>query len=55
MGQLLLRNVDRYYPDGRAGIGNPMSEAIGMLRYIQDRYGSPERAWAQYGRRHEGY
>lgn len=55
LGQLLLANVDRYYPSGRAGIGNPLEEATGMLRYIADRYGSPDNAWAQYGRRHEGY
>jgi LysM repeat protein len=55
LGQLLLSNVDRYYPNGRAGIGDPMSEATGMLNYIKDRYGSPERAWALYGTRHEGY
>lgn len=55
LGQLLLANVDKYYPSGRAGIGDPLEEATGMLRYIADRYGSPENAWAQYGRRHEGY
>ena len=55
LGQLLLSNVERYYPSGRQGIGNPMEEAVGMMRYIQDRYGSPDAAWAQYGRRHEGY
>lgn len=55
LGQLLLANVDRYYPSGRAGIGDPMEEAVGMLKYIQDRYGTPEAAWAAYGTRHEGY
>lgn len=55
LGQLLLRNVDRYYPNGRAGIGDPVQEAAGMLAYIKDRYGSPERAWALYGKLHEGY
>lgn len=55
LGQLLLSNVERYYPSGRAGIGDPMEEAIGMLRYIKDRYGNPDRAWANYGRFHEGY
>ncbi|MBI4821628.1 MAG: hypothetical protein HY791_35530 [Deltaproteobacteria bacterium] len=55
LGQLLLSNVDRYYPKGRAGIGDALQEAAGMLRYIKDRYSSPERAWAQYGARHEGY
>ncbi|MFO0726569.1 MAG: hypothetical protein U1E65_22475 [Myxococcota bacterium] len=55
LGQLLLSNVDRYYPDGRRGIGDPVQEAAGMLRYIQDRYGNPENAWRLYGRGHEGY
>lgn len=55
LGQLLLKNVDRYYPDGRAGIGDPLNEAIGMLAYIRDRYGDPDQAWAEYGRHHEGY
>jgi|JI10StandDraft_1071094.scaffolds.fasta_scaffold185179_2 hypothetical protein len=55
LGQLLLRNVDAYYPNGRAGIGDPLQEAAGMLRYIKDRYGNPDRAWRQYGKHHEGY
>lgn len=55
LGQLLLANVDRYYPDGRAGIGDPINEAAGMMRYIQDRYGTPENAWRHYNTRHEGY
>ncbi len=55
LGQLLLANVDKYYPSGRAGIGNPVEEAAGMLAYIKDRYGTPDRAWALYGTRHEGY
>ena len=32
-----------------------LKEAIGMLRYIRQRYGTPENAWAQYGKGHEGY
>lgn len=55
LGQLLLSNVDRYYPSGRQGIGNPMEEAVGMMRYIQDRYGSPDAAWRRYNTAHEGY
>lgn len=55
IGQLLLSNVDAYYPSGRAGIGDPVEEAVGMLRYIDARYGSPSAAWAAYGRHHEGY
>ncbi len=49
LGQLLLRNVDKYYPSGRNGIGDPKEEAVGMLRYIKDRYKSPEEAWSMYG------
>lgn len=55
LGQLLLSNVDRYYPNGRAGIGDPLQEAAGMLRYIKARYGHPDVAWARYNTRHEGY
>lgn len=55
LGQLLLSNVDAYYPSGRDGIGNPTEEAIGMMRYIQDRYGTPDAAWEQYNSHHEGY
>ena len=55
LGQLLIANVDTYYPNGRRGIGDPMSEARGMLRYIKSRYGNPNNAWAQYGKNHEGY
>jgi hypothetical protein len=42
LGQLKLRKVDAFYPDGRAGIGDPLNEAVGMLRYIEDRYGNPD-------------
>lgn len=55
LGQLLLDNVDRYYPSGRAGIGNPVEEAAGMMAYISDRYGTPARAWSRYNTLHEGY
>ena len=55
LGQLLLTNVERYYPSGRAGMGNCHEEAAGMLAYIEDRYGNPDKAWAQYGKKHEGY
>ena len=50
LGQMLLSNVDKYYPDGRAGIGDALSEAVGMLRYIHDRYGSVEVARSVYGK-----
>jgi hypothetical protein len=55
LGQLILANVDAFYPGGRAGIGDALSEAVGMLRYIHSRYGTPDNAWARYGKTHEGY
>lgn len=48
LGQLILGNVDTYYPNGRAGIGDPLNEAVGMLRYIAKRYGTPAEAWRCY-------
>lgn len=50
LGQMLLSNVDAYYPDGRQGIGDPLNEAVGMMRYIYDRYGSLDVAASVYGR-----
>jgi len=55
IGQMLQTNVDKYYPSGRDGIGDPMEEMIGMLKYIKARYGTPEKAWKQYNTVHEGY
>jgi len=55
LGQLLLVNVERYYPSGSDGIGVPVEEAAGMLSYIKSRYGNPDKAWAKYGKIHEGY
>ncbi len=55
LGQLLIANVDRHYPSGRAGIGDAFEEAVGMLKYIQDRHDTPERAWSRYNSAHEGY
>lgn len=51
LGQLVLSNVDIFYPDGRAGIGDALNEAVGMLRYIHDRYGSVDVARSVYGRK----
>lgn len=48
LGQLVLTTVDKHYPDGRKGIGNPMSEAVGMLSYLDARWKSPERALECY-------
>ena len=50
LGQLLTSNAKKYYPDGLAGIGDPMNEAVGFLRYIADRYGSPDVALSVYGK-----
>jgi hypothetical protein len=55
LGQLLNYNVDAYYPRGAKGIGVPLEEAIGMLRYIEAAYGNPENAWVKYNTEHEGY
>ena len=48
LGQLLLSNVDKYYPSWRKGIGNPLDEAVGMIKYIQDRYWDPQTALSVY-------
>lgn len=50
LGQLLLSNVDKYYPDGRKGIGDPINEAVGFIKYIADRYGNPDIAYQMYGK-----
>lgn len=52
LGQLTLANVKVCYPSGAAGIGDPLEEAIGMLCYIQKRYGTPEEAWAFWQEHH---
>lgn len=51
LGQLLLVNVDKYYPSGRNGIGDPIEEAIGFMKYIQDRYGNPDVAKSIYNKK----
>jgi hypothetical protein len=48
LGQLLASNTDKHYPEGRAGIGDPLNEAVGMLSYINKRWTSPDRAWECY-------
>lgn len=48
LGQLLLSNVDKYYPNGRQWIGNPIEEAVWLIAYIHDRYGSPDVAASVY-------
>lgn len=42
--------VDTFYPNGRAGIGDPLQEAAGMLAYIRSRYGTPAAARACYNK-----
>lgn len=42
LGQMLIWNVDKYYPEWRKGIWKPLNEAVWMLKYIEDRYWSVE-------------
>ena len=49
LGQFILDNVRRYYPSGVDGIGVPLDEAVGIMSYIAERYGSPQSA-AQFKR-----
>ena len=51
LGQLLTSNVKAFYPDGLDGIGDPVNEAVGFLRYIRRRYGTPAVARAVYGKK----
>jgi hypothetical protein len=41
---MLISNVDKYYPEWRKGIWKPLNEAVWMLKYVKDRYGTPESA-----------
>lgn len=54
LGQLLSKNVVKYYPGGLGGIGKPLPEAIGFVKYIFDRYGDPRVAWSVYSRGGKG-
>jgi hypothetical protein len=57
LGQLLSYNVERFYPHGVKGIGDPVEEAVGMLKYIAASYGNPDVAWGNHSanpRRHVG-
>ena len=54
LGQLQPSNVKAFYPDGLKGVGDPVNEAIGMLKYIAKRYGSPEVARSVYGKGGKG-
>ena len=48
LGQLIVANVDTFYPNGRAGIGQASDEAVGMVRYIANRYTQPFEALAYH-------
>lgn len=50
LGQLLPSNMKAYAPAGIKGYGDPLQEAIGFLRYVHDRYGSPDVALSVYGK-----
>lgn len=50
LGQLLPSNMDAFAPSGRRGFGVPLEEAIGFLRYVSDRYGSPAVALSMHGK-----
>ncbi len=50
LGQLLTSNAKAKYPGGLQGIGNAHAEAVGFLRYVADRYGSPAVALAMHGK-----
>lgn len=47
--QLTMEN-EKYLPNWRASIWVPLDEAIGMLRYIKDRYWDPDIAFSMYWR-----
>jgi hypothetical protein len=49
LGQLLSSNANIFYPDKLNGIGDPVNEATGFMRYIKSRYGSPAVARSVYG------
>ena len=44
LGQLTGVNAEIFYPSGLQGIGDPLEEAVGMLKYIAKRRGSPKAA-----------
>jgi hypothetical protein len=52
LGQLTATNIPKYYPSGLDGIGRPIEEATGMLKYIEDRYGDPDTAWTFWQAHH---
>lgn len=50
LGQLQPSNMQPFQPSGVKGVGIPIEEAVGMLRYIADRYGSPDVAGSVYAK-----
>jgi len=54
LGQLQPEHIKNYYPDKFQGVGDPVNEAVGMLRYIAKRYGSPAVARSVYGKGGKG-
>ena len=46
--QLLLSNVDIFYPSWRKWIWDPIEEAVWFMRYIKDRYWNPDIAKSVY-------
>ena len=52
--QLQLANVDAYYPNWREWLGDPIEEAVWLLKYVKDRYSTPEKA-ASFWRRNKHY
>jgi hypothetical protein len=45
LGQMCQDKMD-LFPDGAQGIGDPLNEAVALMRYVRQRYGTPERALA---------
>jgi hypothetical protein len=50
LGQMQPGSIKKMYPDGFKGVGDPLNEAVGYLRYIASRYGSPHVAYSVYGK-----
>ena len=48
LGQLQPAAMKDYQPSGVQGVGIPVEEAVGMLRYVKSRYGTPAKAWASW-------
>ena len=46
LGQLQPSAMVKFQPNGLQGVGIPLEEAVGMLRYIDDRYSTPAAAWS---------